>query len=91
VVLAALLSKAYTGYEGCSFSLENYESASLLASNVAESPALKAENQGAISHQPWTDFPVQKGMMRERNFLLHSQEIILLWSKSGQIMDNVSG
>ncbi len=49
VVLAALLSKAYTGYEGCSFSLENYESASLLASNVAESPALKAENQGAIS------------------------------------------
>lgn len=49
VVLAVLLSKVYTGYEGCSFSLEKYESASLLASNVAGSPVLKADNPGALS------------------------------------------
>ena len=49
VVLAALLSRAYMGYEGCSFTLENYESASLLAANVAESPVLKAENPGTLS------------------------------------------
>lgn len=49
VVLAALLSRAYMGYEDRSFALENYESASLLAGTVAETPVLKAENPGAIS------------------------------------------
>lgn len=49
VVLAALLSKAYMGYEDRSFALESYESASLLAGTVAELPALKGENPGALS------------------------------------------
>lgn len=49
VVLAALLSRAYTGYEDRSFALENYESASLLAATVAEANVLKAENPGALS------------------------------------------
>lgn len=49
VVLAALLSRAYLGYEDRSFALENYESASLLAGTVAEDPILKAENPGALS------------------------------------------
>lgn len=49
VVLTALLSRAYMGYEDRSFALENYESASLLAGTVAETPVLKAENPGSIS------------------------------------------
>lgn len=49
VVLAALLSRAYMGYEDRSFALENYESASLLAGTVAETHLLKAENPGALS------------------------------------------
>ncbi len=49
VVLAALLSRAYLGYEDRSFTLENYESASLLAGTIAEDPVLKAENQVALS------------------------------------------
>ena len=49
VVLAALLSRAYTGYEDRSFALENYESASLLAGTVAETSFLRAENPGSIS------------------------------------------
>ncbi|QIB92019.1 hypothetical protein [Methanosarcina mazei] len=49
VVLAALLSKAYMGYEDRSFALENYESASLLAGTVAEASVLKAENPGVLS------------------------------------------
>jgi hypothetical protein len=49
VVLAALLSRAYMGYEDRSFALENYESASLLAGTLAEAPALRAENPGVLS------------------------------------------
>lgn len=49
VVLAALLSRSYVGYEDRSFALENYESASLLAATVADAPVLKAENPGALS------------------------------------------
>jgi hypothetical protein len=49
VVLAVLLSKAYMGYEDRSITLENYESASLLAATVAEAPALKAESPGTLS------------------------------------------
>lgn len=49
VVFAALLSKAYTGYEDRSFALENYETASLLAGTVAETAVLKAENPGSLS------------------------------------------
>ncbi len=49
VVLAALLSRTYLGYEDRSFALENYESASLLAATVAEEPVLKAENPGTLS------------------------------------------
>lgn len=49
VVLTALLSRAYMGYEDRSFALENYESASLLAGTLAEVPALRAENPGTLS------------------------------------------
>ncbi|HIH74070.1 MAG TPA: hypothetical protein HA306_01935 [Methanosarcina sp.] len=49
VVLAALLSRAYMGYEDRSFALENYESASFLAGSVAEDSILKAENPGMLS------------------------------------------
>lgn len=49
VVLAALLSRAYVGYDDSSFALENYESASILAGTLAESPDLKAENPGMLS------------------------------------------
>ena len=49
VVLAALLSRAYMGYEDRSFALENYESASLLAGTLAEAPALRAESPGMLS------------------------------------------
>jgi len=49
VVLTALLSRAYMGYEDRSFALENYESASLLAGTLSEAPALRAENPGTLS------------------------------------------
>jgi len=49
VVLTALLSRAYMGYEDRSFALENYESASLLAGTLAEAPALRAENPDTLS------------------------------------------
>ncbi|WP_440948877.1 hypothetical protein ACSAZL_16065 [Methanosarcina sp. T3] len=49
VVFTTLLSRAYMGYEDRSFALENYESASLLAGTLAESPALRAENPGTLS------------------------------------------
>ncbi|AKB75761.1 hypothetical protein MSLAZ_2500 [Methanosarcina lacustris Z-7289] len=49
VVLAALLSRAYMGYEDRSFALENYESASLLAGTLAEAPALRAESPDMLS------------------------------------------
>lgn len=49
VVLAALLSRTYFGYEDRSFALENYESASLLAGVVAESPVLKSGNLTMLS------------------------------------------
>ena len=49
IVFAALLSRAYMGYEDRSFALENYESASLLAGTIAEASALRAENLGKLS------------------------------------------
>lgn len=49
VVFAALLSRAYMGYEDRSFALENYESASLLAGTLAEEPPLRAESPGMLS------------------------------------------
>jgi hypothetical protein len=49
VVLAALLSQAYLGYEDRSFALENYESVSLLADALAAAPDLKAENVNQLS------------------------------------------
>ena len=49
VVLAALVSQAYLGYEDRSFALENYESASLLADTLASAPALRAENSNMLS------------------------------------------
>jgi hypothetical protein len=49
VVLTALLSRSYLGYEDRSFALENYESASLLAETVGEDSILKAENPGMLS------------------------------------------
>ncbi len=49
VVLAALMSQAYFGYEDRSFALENYESASLLADTLAAAPALKTESSNVMS------------------------------------------
>lgn len=49
VVLAALMSQAYLGYEDRSFALENHESASLLADSLAAAPALKAESSNMLS------------------------------------------
>jgi hypothetical protein len=49
MVFAALMSQTYLGYEDRSFALENYETASLLAENLADSPALEAESSGLLS------------------------------------------
>lgn len=49
VVLAALLSQAYLGYEDRSFALENYESASLLADTIAAAPDLRQESSNMLS------------------------------------------
>ncbi|AKB52113.1 hypothetical protein MSBRW_2860 [Methanosarcina barkeri str. Wiesmoor] len=49
MVFAALMSQTYLGYEDRSFALENYETASLLAENLADAPALEAENSGLLS------------------------------------------
>jgi len=49
VVLAALLSHTYQGYEARSFALENYETASMLAQNIAETPALLSQNPNVLS------------------------------------------
>lgn len=84
VVLAALLSKAYMGYEDRSFALENYESASLLAGTVAEASVLKAENPGVLSASALDRLSCPEGLMKERHFLQHFQEITHFWSRSGQ-------
>lgn len=68
VVLAALLSKAYLGYEDRSFALENYESASLLAGTVAEATSIKAENQGALSASALDRLSGQEGSDERKNF-----------------------
>lgn len=49
MVFAALMSQTYLGYEDRSFALENYETASLLAKNLADDPALEAESSGLLS------------------------------------------
>lgn len=49
VVLAALLSQAYMGYEDRSFALENYESASLLVNTLTTSPDLRTESSSMLS------------------------------------------
>ncbi len=49
IVLAALMSQAYLGYEDRSFALENYESASLLADALKAAPALRAETSSLLS------------------------------------------
>ncbi len=49
MVFAALMSQTYLGYEDRSFALENYETASLLAENLADALALEAESSGLIS------------------------------------------
>lgn len=68
VVLAALLSRAYTGYEDRSFALENYESASLLAGTVAETPALMAENPGSISASALDRLSATEGSDERKEF-----------------------
>lgn len=49
VILAALLSHTYQGYETRSFALENYETASMLAQTIAEAPALLSQNPNVLS------------------------------------------
>ncbi|WP_230627985.1 hypothetical protein [Methanosarcina barkeri] len=49
MVFAVLMSQTYLGYEDRSFALENYETASLLAENLADALALETESSGLIS------------------------------------------
>ncbi|AKB58079.1 hypothetical protein MSBR2_1563 [Methanosarcina barkeri 227] len=49
MVFAALMSQTYLGYEDLSFALENYETASLIAENLADDPVLEAESSGLLS------------------------------------------
>ena len=49
VVLAALLSQAYLGYEARAFALENYESASLLADTLVTAPGLRSGSSNMLS------------------------------------------
>lgn len=49
MVFAALMSQTYLGYEDRSFALENYETASLIAENLADDPVLEAESSGLLS------------------------------------------
>lgn len=72
-VLAALMSQAYLSYEERSFSLENYESASLLADSIARAPALRAESSNLLSAESLDKLSGPEGIKdREKLFAAFS-------------------
>lgn len=74
MVFAALMSQTYLGYEDRSFALENYETASLIAENLADSPALEAESTGLLSAASLDTFSGPNGANeRERLFAAFSR------------------
>lgn len=68
VVLAALVSQAYLGYEDRSFALENYEGASLLADTLASAPALRAENSNMLSATSLDELSGPEGIKEREKF-----------------------
>lgn len=79
VVLAAIMSQAYLGYEDRSFALENYESASLLAETLAANPALKAESSNLLSAAALDKLSGSSGIKdRERFFASFSGNYLFL-------------
>ncbi len=68
VVLAALVSQAYLGYEDRSFALENYESASLLADTLASAPALRAESSNMLSATSLDELSGPEGIKEREKF-----------------------
>jgi hypothetical protein len=79
VVLAALMSQAYLGYEDRSFALENYESASLLAETLAGAPALKAESSNMLSASALDRLSGHEGIKeREQLFATFSGNYLFL-------------
>ena len=79
VVLAALLSQAYLGYEDRSFALENYESASLLADTLAAAPALKQESSNILSAASLDKLSGPEGITgREKLFAAFSGNYLFL-------------
>jgi len=79
MVLAALMSQTYLGYEDRSFALENYESASLLAKNLAEAPVLKAETSSLLSAAALDELSGPEGIReRERFFAAFSGNYLFL-------------
>ncbi|AKB43023.1 hypothetical protein MSVAZ_0754 [Methanosarcina vacuolata Z-761] len=74
MVFAALMSQTYLGYEDRSFALENYETASLIAENLADAPALEAESTGLLSAASLDTFSGPNGANeRERLFAAFSR------------------
>jgi hypothetical protein len=79
IVLAALLSQAYLGYEDRSFALENYESASLLADTLAAAPALKQESSNMLSAASLDKLSGPEGIKeREKLFAAFSGNYLFL-------------
>jgi hypothetical protein len=79
MVLAALMSQTYLGYEDRSFALENYESASLLAKNLAEAPVLKVETSSLLSAAALDELSGPEGIReRERFFAAFSGNYLFL-------------
>ena len=79
VVLAALMSQAYLGYEDRSFALENYESASLLADSLAAAPTLKAESSNMLSAAALDKLSGPEGtVVRDRLFAAFSGNYLFL-------------
>lgn len=79
VVLAALLSQAYLGYEDRSFALENYESASLLADTLAAAPALRQESSNMLSAASLDKLSGPEGVKeREKLFAAFSGNYLFL-------------
>ncbi|WP_054865171.1 hypothetical protein [Methanosarcina barkeri] len=89
MVFAALMSQTYLGYEDRSFALENYETASLIAENLADDPVLGAESSGLLSAASLDTLSGRMGLMKEQRFLQLFPGITSFWLKSEQ--ETVSG
>lgn len=67
VVLAAILSQAYLGYETRAFALENYESASLLADTLVAAPNLRSESSNMLSASSLDKLTSPEGIKQREN------------------------